>query len=41
MPALFCCAGWQSQGIQPTVTRPGSHGWEVAIDADDYEATTS
>jgi hypothetical protein len=26
MPALFCCAGLQSQGIQPTVTRPGPHG---------------
>jgi hypothetical protein len=26
MPAPFCCAGWQSQGIQPTVTRPGPQG---------------
>jgi signal transduction histidine kinase len=26
MPALLCCAGWQPQGIEPTVTRPGPQG---------------
>jgi hypothetical protein len=33
IPALFCCAGWQSHGIQPTVTRPGPHGclWSHAV----------
>lgn len=26
-PAPLCRTGGQSQGIQPTVTRPGPHGW--------------